>query len=135
MDENSIELSKYRIEKSKEELEAAKILYKKNIMKSSLSSSYYSIFHAARALLILKKLSSKKHSGIIALFNKEFVKPGLIDEKYKNILSNAFQIRIESDYQDFYIVNKEEAKEQINNAESFLNEILKFIKEQYNIKL
>jgi uncharacterized protein (UPF0332 family) len=49
MDEQTIELAKYRIEKAREELQAAKYLLEKSIFKSSLSSSYYSIFHSARA--------------------------------------------------------------------------------------
>ncbi|MHB1686799.1 MAG: HEPN domain-containing protein [Ignavibacteriaceae bacterium] len=135
MDDQTIELAKYRIEKAGEELKAAKYLYEKDIIKSSLSSSYYSIFHSARALLVFKKLDSKKHSGVIALFNKEYIKTGLIKEKAKDILSKAFYIRIESDYKDFYVASKEEAKEQIDNAEFFLNEILEFIKRQYNVEL
>ena len=105
MDDQTIELAKYRIEKAEEELKAAKYLYEKDIIKSSLSSSYYSIFHSARALLVFKKLDSKKHSGVIALFNKEYIKTGLINEKAKDILSKAFYIRIESDYKDFYVAS------------------------------
>ncbi|MBA4310918.1 MAG: hypothetical protein C0425_11390 [Chlorobiaceae bacterium] len=63
MDEQTVELAKYRIEKGREELEAAIYLLEKGIIKSSLSSSYYSIFHSARALLVMRKLDSKKHSG------------------------------------------------------------------------
>ena len=135
MDDQTIELAKYRIEKAEEELKAAKYLYEKDIIKSSLSSSYCSIFHSARALLVFKKLDSKKHSGVIALFNKEYIKTGLINEKAKDILSKAFYIRIESDYKDFYVASKEEAQEQIDNAEFFLNEILMFIRQHYNVEL
>ncbi len=135
MDDQTIELAKYRKEKAEEELKAAKYLYEKDIIKSCLSSSYYSIFHSARALLVFKKLDSKKHSGVIALFNKEYIKTGLINEKAKDILSKAFYIRIESDYKDFYVASKEEAQEQIDNAEFFLNEILNFIRQHYNVEL
>lgn len=135
MDEQTIELAKFRIEKAREELEAARILYEKNIIRSSLSSSYYSIFHAAKALLVFRKLGAKKHSGVIALFNKEFVKTGMFGKKHKEILSKAFHIRIESDYEDFYIASREEAIEQIENAEYFLNEIISFVKKHYNVEL
>ncbi len=134
MDEQTIELAKYRIEKAQEELYAAKYLMEKEITKSSLRSSYYSIFHSARALLVFKKLDSKKHSGVIALFNKEFIKTGLIEVNAKDILTKAFYIRIESDYKDFYAASKDEAKEQIDNAEFFLNSILEFIKRNYNVE-
>ena len=135
MDDQTIELAKYRIEKDEKELKAAKYLYEKDIIKSSLSSSYYSILHSARALLVFKKLDSKKHSGVIVLFNKEYIKTGLINEKAKDMLSKAFYVRIESDYKDFYVASKEEAQEQIDNAEFFLNEILNFIRQHYNVEL
>ena len=135
MDEQTKELAKYRIEKAREELNVSKLTYENNYIKASLTSSYYSIFHSARALLVLKKFDSKKHSGVIALFNKEYIKEGLILEKAKDILTKAFYIRIESDYKDFYVASKEEAKEQIDNAEFFLNEVLRFIKQHYNIEL
>lgn len=44
-------------------------------------------------------------------------------------------MRLDSDYEDFYVASKEEAKEQIDNAEFFLNEVLRFIKQHYNIEL
>ena len=72
MDDQTIELAKYRIEKAREEHQVAKLAIEKDLFKSSMSSSYYSIFHSARALLVFKKLDSKKHSGVIALFNKEY---------------------------------------------------------------
>ncbi len=135
MDDQTIELAKYRIEKDEKELKAAKYLYEKDIIKSSLSSSYYSILHSARALLVFKKLDSKKHSGVIVLFNKEYIKTGLINEKAKDMLSKAFYVRIESDYKDFYVASKEEAQKQIENTEFSLNEILNFIRQHYNVEL
>ena len=41
-------------------------------------------------------------------------------------LSN-YRVRTESDYDDFYIIDKEETKEQIENAQYFLDEIKKFL--------
>ncbi len=51
----------------------------------------------------------------------------------KSILTNAFQIRNDSDYKDFFIAGNSEAQEQINNAEYFLGEIIKFIKLHYKV--
>jgi len=107
MDEQTVELAKYRIEKAREDLQVAKYLLEKNFIKSSLSSSYYSILHSARSLLIFKKLDSKKHSGVIALFNQEYIKTGLLEVKTKDVLTNAFYIRVESDYKDFYVPAKQ----------------------------
>jgi len=66
------------------------------------------------------------------LFNLHF---GLLPGKMNEVLSGAFEMRLDSDYEDFYFASKEEAKEQIDKAGFFLNEILEFIKQQYNVEL
>ena len=62
----------YRLEKSKEDLESAEILFKKNKYTQSLNRSYYTIFHAIRALLALDKFDSRKHSGVVSYFIKNY---------------------------------------------------------------
>lgn len=135
MDEHKIDLAKYRIEKAKEELECAKQSYKNNLLSSSLGNSYYSIFHSVRILFALEGIDSKTHKGAAHLFNFHFVKSGLFPGNMNEILTDAFEMRLDSDYEDFYFASKEEAKEQIDNAEFFLNEILSFIRKQYNVEL
>ncbi len=44
-------------------------------------------------------------------------------------------IRDKSDYTDFYIVSKDEAKEQIENAEKFLTEITNYLETKLNTLL
>lgn len=80
-------------------------------------------------------MDSKKHSGIITLFNEKYIKPGLVEEKNKDILTKAFYIRIDSDYKDFYLASQNDAEEQITNAEYFLNRIVNFIQQHYKINV
>jgi uncharacterized protein len=68
------DLAKYRYEMAVEKLEAAKILKENGFFRDSISRSYYAIFTGARSLLAIKKKDSAKHSGIISLFNRYFVK-------------------------------------------------------------
>lgn len=131
LDEDRKELSRFRIEKAEKNLKAAKILLDNGLLSESISRSYYSIFHAARALIAYDKFDSKKHSAIIGYFNKNYIKEGKVEKEYSKIISKAFKIRTDSDYQDFYLVSKEETKEQMENAEKFLNRIKQFIKELY----
>ena len=71
------ELAEYRIERAKEMLDAAKGNLEIGQFKTSLNRSYYAIFHAMRAANILKGFDSSKHSGVIAFFNKEYLKEGI----------------------------------------------------------
>lgn len=70
MIENSLGLAQYRLQKAYDHLKSAEILLYAGMYNDSLGRSYYAMFNAARALLALKQLDSKKHSGVISLFNQ-----------------------------------------------------------------
>jgi uncharacterized protein (UPF0332 family) len=131
MDEKQKALSSYRLEKAKEELQTANINFNHNKISQSVNRSYYAIFHAVRALLAYELFDSKRHSAIIAYFNQNFVANNLIDKAYYKILAAAFDIRLKCDYQDFYVVSKEEAKRQLDNATQFINHVEQYIISNY----
>lgn len=123
-----IELARYRMEKAKNDLKASKIMLENNLFSQSLNRSYYSIFHSVRAVLAFEQFDSKKHSGIIAYFNQNFIKKGVFSKHYSKILMGAEKIRNKSDYNDFYIASKEDAVEQVRNAEEFVRVVDEYIK-------
>ena len=127
MDKLSVDLSKYRIGKAEEELEIAKSLFNQNFFAKSLNSSYYSMFHATRALLAFEKVDSKKHSGIINFFNDIFIRKNRIAANYFTYLSKAFNIRMQSDYKDFFVASREDAEKQIQNAKKFLKMVNNYL--------
>jgi len=59
--------AKYRIERSKEDLEAAHLLFNAGNYRIANNRAYYSIFHAMRAVLVFDDYDSSKHSGIIVI--------------------------------------------------------------------
>ncbi len=93
-----------------------------------INRAYYAIFYATRALLATKELDSSKHSGVIALFNRHFVKKGLVPKELSRILHTAFEKRIAGDYKDFPEFSKEETKEILSKCKIFLNGIEKVLK-------
>ena len=130
MDNKNLEdLSRYRMEKSKEDLQASKILFDNKLFSQALNRSYYSIFHAVRALLAYENLDFKKHSALIGHFNREYINGNIFEKKYSKILMGAEKLRNKSDYNDFYIVTREEIEKQILEAEEFIYGIERHIKE------
>lgn len=81
MESSVVDLSKYRLQRSKENLKDAWILLDAQSYKSSINRSYYSIFHCLRAVTALDGFDSSKHSGIIAFFNMHYVKNGVMINK------------------------------------------------------
>lgn len=120
-------LIKYRIDNAKEKLESAKLLLDAGKYRDSIGRSYYAIFTAVRAVLAIDKVDFSKHSGVIAFFQKEYIKTGKFDVKYSRYLQTAFQIRNNCDYNDFFIASKQDAEEQYDRAVEFYEEILKFL--------
>lgn len=120
MIEESLDLAQYRLQKAHDHLKSAEILLDAGMYNDSMGRSYYAMFNAARALLALKQLDSKKHSGVISLFNQHFVKTGIIDRTAGRDLNKARVRRESSDYADFYLVSKEEAYNQLETAKRFV---------------
>lgn len=123
-------LSEYRSEKAKENLAASKLLYENKMFLESINRSYYAIFHSVRSLTAFFDFDAKKHSSIISYFNRNFIKTGKIEKKFSKILTKAFKIRNDSDYEDFYFVTENEVIEQIENAEIFIKRIEEYIEKE-----
>jgi len=127
LDTEKLALADYRIEKSKKTLIVAKSLINSGDYLDSVNRSYYAIFHAARALLALEGTEFKKHSAVISHFQRYYIKTKIFDNKLSNIIFNAFEIRNESDYEDFYVLSREDTEQQIEDAAKFIDEIEKYI--------
>jgi hypothetical protein len=126
--QSQVELAKYRFHDAIEKLDSARILLEQKKLKDSLSRSYYAMFSAARSLLALKGLDSRKHSGIISLFNQHFIKTGTIDSSYGRRLKKAQLSRERSDYGDYIVVTLEEVQDQIKDATDFVDVIKQVLK-------
>lgn len=117
-----VNLAKYRMDKAKEILIEAEDALKQKHFGMSVNRSYYAMFTSARALLALKELDSSKHSGVISLFNQHLVKTGIFPERISKFLPKAKDMREDADYGDFVKITEEDAKNQIDNAEKFVEE-------------
>ena len=94
---------------------------------TAANRSYYAIFHAARSVLALDGQDYKKHSGVISNFQKNYIKTEVFNKEMSNIIKSAFDMRTDSDYEDFYVVSKDEVIKQVAEAEYFVNTIEKHL--------
>ena len=125
-----ISLAKYRLEKAKNDLRDAQKSFAEEMFETSANRAYYAIFHAARAVLILDGQDYKRHSGVISFFRKDYIKTGILDESLSEIIKNAFELRTESDYSDFFIISKAEIEKQIKDAVFFVAGIERYLKDK-----
>lgn len=129
--EEIICLSKTRLDIAKERIAFADDILKLGDYKTVANRSYYAVFSAMRAVLALDGFDSKKHSGIIAEFRRNYLKTELLPKELSNIIDALVEIRQGSDYDDFYVVSKDEVSEQLENAKMFISEVEKFLKTKY----
>lgn len=120
MDGSVTDLSKYRLETAKDDLITAKQNFDDAHYRASVNRSYYAIFHALRAITALDQYDSSKHSGIMAYVNQHYVKTGVFDKGFSKLIDSAFRLREKADYEDFYIVAIEDARRQIEKAETVI---------------
>ena len=128
MDEGLKEKVDKALEKAEQKLNTAEKLLTTGDYDDAISRAYYSMFHAVSALLILKGLEAKTHSGLVNLFGQHFVKTGEIEARFGHMLSESKELRENGDYEIFFSGTREEAELTINNARELFAEVSKHIK-------
>lgn len=127
MESSLKELAEYRMERVREMLVAAEENLKIGQYRTSLNRSYYAIFHSMRAVNVIKGFDSSKHSGVIAFFNKEYLKENLLDKGLSVIVKNSSFFREKSDYDDFFVASRKDAEKQTADARVFLEAIQSYL--------
>ena len=130
MEGSVIDLSGYRLEKAKEDLETAEENLDAGKFRASVNRSYYAVFHALRAVTALDHFDSGKHSGIIAYFNKNYVKAGIFDKEISKMIDSCNRLREKADYDDFFLVAKDDAVLQLEKARQIVSATEQYIIEK-----
>ena len=118
-----MDLAKYRLARAKEDLETAVDNLENGKYRASVNRSYYAVFHSIRAITALNHFDSSKHSGVIAFFNQHYVKPGVFDKELSKMIDSCYRLREKADYDDFYLVAKDEAVQQLDKAKKICQTI------------
>ena len=115
------------VERAGKALSAAKILFDSTLYEDSISRCYYSILHAAKAVLLTHGIRVESHDAVKRLFGREMIKSGLIEREYAIILREEQDERLLADYDVTYAPDKELIKERIADAERFIRRMEQYI--------
>ena len=110
----------YRLEQAEESLDSAQLLFDHGKYRPSVNRSYYAMFYAMLALLVPTKQQTSKHTWVMTLFDREFVKTGGFDKDFSRWLHEAFDLRQRADYRELVTVSAEQAKETLEHAQTFV---------------
>jgi len=123
-------LIKYRLEQAQVALDDAKYLLDGNRSSQSIvNRSYYAMFYAALALLQQISKAPSKHSGVISLFDTEFVMKGVFSKDLSKDFHKAFELRQTSDYKGVKPTSTEKAKEIWDKAVHFVKVVKNYFLE------
>ena len=128
MDKKTVSLIRGYLNKAQEKLTVAETLLKLKDYEDAVSRAYYSVFHAAQAVLLTEGLSSNTHQGLVSLFGLHFVKSGKLEKKFGKFLVELKDDRERSDYEIYSTIDKETATQSIREAREFLEGIQQFLK-------
>ena len=134
----SINLVRIRLEQAEENLIDAKYLFEKDSYKGANNRAYYSIFHTMKAVLAIEPIDFKRHKDVIAYFNQNYINKEIFPRELGHEIKKAEIIRDNSDYNDFYVVSKNDSENIIKTASELLDYGTKFIKdwcETHNVDL
>jgi len=101
------DLIKYRLFRSKDTFDDAKILADKKKWNSTINRLYYASYYAVMALLLDSNLNPTTHNGAKSNFTEHFIKTQKIAKEYGKIYSQLFTWRQKGDYDDMFDFSEE----------------------------
>lgn len=125
-------LIKHRLDQAQTALDDAKFLCEgKRSSQSIVNRAYYAMFYAALALLQKIGKVPSKHTGVISLFDTEFVIKGIFTKELSKDFHKLFEMRQVSDYKTSEEITAEQAEDAIKRAGLFVESVIKYI-ESFN---
>jgi uncharacterized protein (UPF0332 family) len=122
------ELIDYRLQQADDSLLEAQTLAKVSLWRGAINRSYYAMFYATLALTVQKQQVISKHTGVIAFFDKEFIRTGVFPKEMSRSLHFAFERRQNSDYGELLAENPEEAMRAIDEAAEFVQKVKDYLR-------
>ena len=111
------------MENAHEMLATAKVNLDNDFYASGVNRSYYAAFYAANALLATLGEARSKHSGVISVFRQRFIKTGELPTELSEIYGDLLNSRQSGDYDLNTRIEKETARELLEKAHRFVNEV------------
>jgi uncharacterized protein len=128
MKKEVLDLIKYRLEEAEDSIKEAEVLLKEGMsMRAVMNRLYYAMFYAVLALLQEKEMGTSKHAGAISLFDREFIKDGVFDEKLSRILHRAFELRQKGDYMEQAEVTRGDVDEMLPDTKEFVMKVKTYL--------
>lgn len=125
-DEGKI-FAKDEFQRAIEEIKSAGVLQENNLYFKSIVSSYYAVYHAAKAALLLKCVVPQSHEGVERMFSLYYVKTEEIEVNIGKIIGRLMKMREEADYYPESTFSLNESLDALKMANEFIESVQKVI--------
>ena len=113
-----------RLEQARAALDdAAWLMQGERSQQGIVNRLYYAMFYAALALLQKIGRAPSKHTGVIALFDKEFVLKGVFPRETSRHFHRAFELRQASDYRVTNPLSSQKLLSLLEEATAFVDAV------------
>lgn len=119
---NRSALAAYWWIKACDSLESAEIEVKAEKYDFAINRMYYAMFYAVTALLTIQGKRFSKHAAVQTVFNRDLIKPGLIDIKYGKLYNRLFNNRQQADYEPLICFESAVVEKRLQEVNEFFQE-------------
>jgi len=129
MDESTKETIRTYLGLARDGLQEAHHLRAGRHLRAANSRAYYGAHDALVAALYALNVVRSKHSKIEAALSQFLVRPGFIEEEFKDIFVRLRKLREDSDYDPRFVPSEQETDRLIAEAERFVGRMEQFLHE------
>jgi len=117
------EMVRYWWSKAQDSLASARREFEAGSYSFAMNRLYYAALYGVSAVLLERRHSFRKHSGVRAAFPRQFIKTGLLDMKWGRLYDQLFEDRQEGDYVAFIAFEPEYVRLQVGQGSEFLDRL------------
>lgn len=133
MNPETLDYVKHRMDRSMATLAEADFLLGGGFTTLVVNRIYYACFYAVSALLFLEGYSSSKHSGVRALFDRLWVKPGRLPQDMSKFYHLMFDRRQEGDYEEMPAFDESDVRDWLSEARLFVGAVSAWLKDNTEV--
>jgi uncharacterized protein (UPF0332 family) len=118
------EYARFKLAQAKEALEDAQGLLADNAeLNYVVNSLYYAFYYPALALLHTKGIPAAMQSVSVALFEREFIKTGEIDQRFFRALRRLFELKPKCSTPQLNMISRDEVETLLTDASGFIDTV------------
>lgn len=129
-DNNIKNISELQFKRALEMLNIVPDLIELGAYNTAINRAYYAVFHSMKAIEVFDEYDSKKHSGVISFFRKNYIKTGIFDSELSDIIKALQMQREDSDYNIIAEFNIDDAKDAYEKTKLFVTAVEKYLNEK-----